>query len=113
MTNPQQPRRKAQAVADDFDFGIYMFQFHDGSYLSDGEGNYLNIEGMKFDLQKMNALNNEVRSYGIDMDLGKVVFVPGLSRATEEEYEEDKARFAQGLTPYGDFGAFKDGNKSR
>jgi capsid protein len=31
----------------------------------------------------------------------------------EEEYEEDKARFAQGLTPYGDFGAFKDGNKSR
>lgn len=113
MTNPNQRKRMVKPVAEDFEFGMYMWQFADGSYLSDGDGNFLNVEGRKMDIQKMSALQDAVRYYGVDTEMGKVVFIPGLTRATEEEAAEDKERFVQGLTPYGDFGAYKDGNKNR
>lgn len=113
MTNPQNRQRRARPVAENTDLGVYMWQFHDGTYLSDGEGNYLNVAGRKFDLEKMAAIQEVVRHYGIDTETGKVVFMPGLTRATDEEYQEDLDRFKQGLTPYGDFGAHRDGNSGR
>lgn len=113
MNQDNQRKRMVRPVEEDFDFGIYVWQFNDGTYLSDGDGNYLNIAGRKFDLEKMAALNSAVKYYGVDTETGKVVFLPGVTRATDSEYEEDQERFRSGLTPYGDFGAYKDGNKNR
>lgn len=104
-------KRRIQAVDDGFDFGVYMWKFSDGSHLSDGNGNYLNVPGRRFDMKAMADLSREVRSYGIED--GGPVFIPGVTRVTEEEYAEDLERFSEGKTPYGDFGAYKDGNKRR
>jgi hypothetical protein len=102
---------RAKAVDDGANFGLYMWQFPDGSYLSDGEGNYLNLPGMRHDIAKMNSVQQTANYYGITE--GKVVFMPGQTRVTDMEYEEDMQRFLEGNTPYGDFGAFADGNKNR
>ena len=108
MTNQ---KKNIQAVDEGFEFGVYMWKFSDGSHLSDGDGNYLNIPGRRHDIAKMAKLQEAVRHYGIED--GSVVFLPGTTRVTDEEYAQDLERFAQGDTPYGDFGAFKDGNKNR
>ena len=102
---------RAKAVDDGASFGLYVWQFPDGSYLSDGEGNFLNVPGRRHDISKQAQVLETVKYYGITE--GKVAFLPGQTRATDMEYEEDMERFLNGQTPYGDFGAFKDGNKSR
>jgi len=105
------PKRTVQAVDDGIDIGVYMWKFADGSYLSDGDGNYLNIAGRRHDIEKMAKLQEVVKHYGIED--GTVIFMPGMTRVTDEEYADDKERFMEGKTTYGDFGAFKDGNKNR
>lgn len=44
---------------------------------------------------------------------GQAVFIPGIGRVTEEEYQEDKYRMDNGLVSYGDTGAWRDAARAR
>jgi hypothetical protein len=44
---------------------------------------------------------------------GQAVFIPGIGRVTEEEYQEDKYRMENGLLTYGDTGAWRDAKRTR
>jgi hypothetical protein len=53
---------------------------------------------MRNDLSKITELKNAAKYYGDEGD-GECIFVPGLTRISEEEYSEQKQRMAEGLIP--------------
>jgi len=62
---------------------------------------------MKGDISAISKLKDAAKYYGDPGD-GSCVFVPGLTRITEEEYSEQKERLAEGLIPsMNDLGAWK------
>jgi hypothetical protein len=89
-----------------YDWGLYVYKKANGKYFTDGTGSVLNIESMKGDISKIAELKTAARHYGDPGD-GTVVFVPGLTRISEEEYSEQKDRMQQGLIPsMNDLGAW-------
>lgn len=78
-------------------YGVYVWRMPDGRFVSDGDGNFLNIPSEKFDLSKMKALREAVNYYGITE--GEAVFLSGRRRVTDSEYEEQQERMVNGLTP--------------
>jgi hypothetical protein len=61
---------------------------------------------MKYDVIKMNKLAEAAAYYG--RPEGEAVFLGGVGRATEAEYQQDVQRMAEGLTPYGDTENWKE-----
>jgi hypothetical protein len=94
-----------------YDWGLYFWQLPDGHLFHDGNGNLLNIQSVRGDLGKLTELRSAASHYG--QPEGKPYFVPGLTRATEEEYAEQKDRLANGLIPnMNDLGAVYDAKKT-
>jgi hypothetical protein len=101
----QNVRRKV--IDKHYDWGLYVWKKANGKWFTDGEGNVLNIESMKNDQTQIDKLKKVAMHYGDD-GMGKAVFVPGLTRVSEEEYSEQKDRLIQGLIPsMNDLGAWK------
>jgi hypothetical protein len=97
-------RRKV--IEKHYDWGLYVYKKADGKYFTDGTGSVLNIESMRGDISKIAELKTAAQHYGDPGD-GSVVFVPGLTRVSEEEYSEQKDRMQQGLIPsMNDLGAW-------
>lgn len=80
-----------------YDWGVYVWKKSNGKWFTDGHGSILNIPSMKGDLEKLAELKQAAAYYG-EPD-GEPVFFSGLSRVTEEEYQEQKDRMAEGLIP--------------
>lgn len=98
-------RRKV--IEKSYDWGLYVYKKSNGRWFTDGEGSVLNIESMRGDLSKITDLKNAARHHG-DAGDGEAVFVPGLTRITEEEHSEQIDRLKQGLIPsMNDLGAWK------
>lgn len=90
-----------------YDWGLYVYKKSDGRWFTDGEGNVLNIPSMKGDISQIAKLKQAAVHYGDPGD-GKAVFVPGLTRITDEEYTEQLDRMKNGLIPsMNDLGAWK------
>lgn len=90
-----------------YDWGLYVYKKADGKWFTDGTGSVLNIESMKGDISQIAKLRDAAKYYGDEGD-GQCIFVPGLTRITEEEYSEQKQRLAEGLIPsMNDLGAWK------
>lgn len=97
-------RRKV--IPKNYDWGLYVYKKADGKWFTDGEGNVLNIPSMKGDLTKIQELKNAAKYHG-DVGDGQAIFVPGLTRISEEEYTEQMDRMKQGLIPsMNDLGAW-------
>ena len=82
----------------------------------DADRNVMNIEAKKGDKEKIKALTESahyfMRATGVEPN-GKPVFLAGNRRLTDEQYEEQKARQAAGLTPDPfDVGAMEDDLKA-
>jgi hypothetical protein len=61
---------------------------------------------MRGDISKIAELKTAAQHYGDPGD-GEALFVPGLTRVSEEEYSEQKDRMQQGLIPsMNDLGAW-------
>jgi hypothetical protein len=61
---------------------------------------------MRNDVAKISQLKTAAKHYGDDGE-GEAVFVPGLTRVTDEEYSEQLDRMQQGLIPsMNDLGAW-------
>ena len=90
-----------------YDWGLYVYKKSNGKWFTDGEGNVLNIPSMKGDPGQMGKLRTAAMHHG-DAGDGTCVFVPGLTRISEEEYSEQVDRLKQGLIPsMNDLGAWK------
>lgn len=108
------PRMKGQVgesrikvIDKHYDWGLYVYKKADGKWFTDGTGSVLNIESMKGDIGQISKLKEAAKYYGDPGD-GTCVFVPGLTRISEEEYSEQKQRLAEGLIPsMNDLGAWK------
>jgi hypothetical protein len=97
---------RRQVIEKKYNWGLYVYKKSNGKWFTDGEGNVLNIESMRGDLSKMSQLKDAAKYYGDPGD-GDAVFVPGLTRVTDEEYSEQLDRMQQGLIPsMNDLGAW-------
>lgn len=97
---------RRQVIEKKYNWGLYVYKKSNGQWFTDGEGNVLNIESMRNDIAKMAELKNAAKHYGDPGD-GEAVFVPGLTRVTDEEYSEQLDRMKQGLIPsMNDLGAW-------
>lgn len=111
--NPQDPRKKkkqlpkmkgqvgesrAKIIEKHYDWGLYVYKKANGKWFTDGTGSVLNIESMKGDIMQISKLKEAAKYYGDEGD-GECIFVPGLTRISEEEYSEQKERLAAGLIP--------------
>jgi hypothetical protein len=89
-----------------YDWGLYVYKKSNGKWFSDGNGSVLNIPSDRGDISKIAELKKMAIHYGDD-GLGEAVFVPGLTRVSEEEYSEQKERLKEGLIPsMNDLGAW-------
>jgi hypothetical protein len=111
--NPQDPRKKkkqlpkmkgqvgesrARIIEKHYDWGLYVYKKANGKWFTDGTGSVLNIESMKGDIGQIAKLKDAAKYYGDEGD-GQCIFVPGLTRISEEEYSEQKQRLSEGLIP--------------
>ena len=97
---------RRQVIEKKYNWGLYVYKKSNGSWFTDGDGNVLNIESMRNDLSKIAELKQAAKYYGDEGD-GEAVFVPGLTRITDEEYSVQKDRMKQGLIPsMNDLGAW-------
>lgn len=94
-------------IIEETNLGLYLWVMPNGLPVADEDGNYMNIPSVKGDKEKIKALTDAARHYGIYE--GQAVFQPGRRRITDEELEEQKARLKAGLVadPY-DVAALKE-----
>lgn len=100
-----------QVVRDKSNFGVYVWLLPEGGVFKDDDNNVLNIPSERGDLSKIMEIRKTAAHYG--QSEGQAVFIPGIGRVTEEEYQEDKYRMENGLLSYGDTGAWRDAARSR
>ena len=97
---------RRQVIEKKYNWGLYVYKKSNGKWFTDGNGNVLNIESMRNDIDKISQLKNAAKHYGDDGE-GEAVFVPGLTRVTDEEYSEQLDRMKEGLIPsMNDLGAW-------
>lgn len=110
MENPKKKRKqlpkmkgqvgesRAKIIEKHYDWGLYVYKKASGKWFTDGTGSVLNIESMKGDITQIAKLREAAIYYGDEGD-GECIFVPGLTRISEEEYSEQKQRLSEGLIP--------------
>jgi len=97
---------RRQVIEKKYNWGLYVYKKSNGKWFTDGSGNVLNIEAMRNDLTKIAELKAAAKYYGDEGD-GEAVFVPGLTRITDEEHSEQMDRMKSGLIPsMNDLGAW-------
>ena len=89
-------RRKV--IEKNYNWGLYVYKKSDGKWFTDGDGSVLNIPSNKGDVSKIAELKQAAMYYGDDGQ-GEAIFVPGLTRISDEEYTEQIDRFKSGLLP--------------
>lgn len=101
----QNVRRKV--IDKHYDWGLYVYKKSNGRWFTDEDGNVLNIPSMKGDISQIAKLKQAAVHYGDPGD-GNAIFVPGLTRISDEEYSEQVDRMKNGLIPsMNDLGAWK------
>lgn len=90
--------------------GIYVWRLPDGSVVSDGNGNIMNIPSRAGDIEAMSKITKAAAHYGYPN--GRPEFQAGVRRITDEEYSVQKDRMKQGYIPSEtDLGAWYDAAK--
>lgn len=102
---------KLSIVQDKSRYGIYVWRLPDGKLFTDDDRNVLNIPSEYGDITKIAEIRKAASYYG--QPDGEAVFIPGVGRVSEEEYQQDLERMNSGLLTYGDTGAWRDAARSR
>ena len=89
---------KVKVIEKHYEWGLYVYKKSNGKWFTDGNGSVLNIPSDKNDISRMAELKKTAMHYG-DAGDGTCVFVPGLTRVSEEEYSEQVDRLNAGLIP--------------
>jgi hypothetical protein len=97
---------RKKVIEKNYDWGLYVYKKSNGKWFTDGEGSVLNIPAMRGDITKISQLKSAAMYYGDEGD-GEAVFVPGLTRISEEQHSEQIDRLKEGLIPsMNDLGAW-------
>lgn len=97
-------KHKTTVVPKAYKWGLFFWRLPDGHLFGDGQGNLLNVQASsKYDVEAMGKIKSAAAHYG--QPDGKPWFQPGLKRATEDEYSEQKERFLNGEVLLNDLGA--------
>jgi len=80
-----------------YEFGVYLWQMPDGSFIADDQRNFLNIPSQRGDINRIARLRDAVKAFGITH--GQPIFFPGHRRVTDEEYLEQQDRLKEGFIP--------------
>lgn len=91
------PQNVRATVEKETEYGVYVWKFPDGSYLSDGEDRLLSVDSRQGDLKRMAMLQRVVRSYGIDE--GEPHYLPDRWKVTDGEYDSMMERLENGWIP--------------
>ena len=91
-------RDRRKVIEKDYNWGLYVYKKSSGAWFTDGTGSILNIPAERGDISKIAELRKVAMHYGDDGE-GKAVFVPGLTRISEEEHSEQLDRMKNGLIP--------------
>lgn len=80
------------------DWGIYVWMCDfDNKPFGDGNGNIMNVPGRPYDLEKMAKIRQAAQHY--NAPAGKVQFMAGVNRVTDEEHKTQIDRMKEGLIP--------------
>lgn len=105
---PNKP--KVSVVENNSEYGLYVWKTETGKIFGDDDGNFMNIPARKYDLSAINRITQAAAHYGAGE--GKAVFMPGVTRITEEEHSVQIDRMKQGYIPSElDTAAFADAAK--
>ena len=89
---------KLTVVEKQSDWGVYVWMCdYDNKPFGDGNGNIMNIPGRPYDLEKMSKIRQAAEHYGAPA--GKVQFMAGVNRVTDEQHKEQIDRMKEGLIP--------------
>lgn len=102
MSNTRKPlvnRKKVRAEYDPrFDqFGVYVWITDDGKIVQNQNGDFMHIEAQYGDIKRIKQITDAAKHFGIPG--GHAQFLPGHHGVTDEEYQEQVARLAEGLIP--------------
>jgi hypothetical protein len=95
--NGQISNSKATVIEKDYPWGIYFWKKANGKPFTDGHGSVLNIPSHKGDALQIAKIKQEATALG--QGDGSYEFMPGVARVSEDEYQEQKERMANGLLP--------------
>lgn len=84
-------------IVDEEEYGLYIWVDGQGRRIADADNNTLNIPSKRGDRQRIIALRDAARHYGI-MD-GKPVFLSNKRRVTDSEHQYQHERLRAGLIP--------------
>lgn len=89
-------------VIEETNLGLYVWEMPDGKWIGDDEGNYMLIESVKGDAQKIMLLRDTAYDFLRNMGLepqGRPRFLAGRRKVSDDEYEEMLMRQRAGLVP--------------
>ena len=89
---------RRQVIEKKYNWGLYVYKKSNGKWFTDGNGSILNIPSVRGDISQIAKLRDAAKHYGDEGD-GECIFVPGLTRVSEEEYSEQVDRMKAGLIP--------------
>lgn len=89
---------RRQVIDKMYDWGLYVYKKSNGKWFTDGQGSVLNIPSEKGDIGQIAKLKLAAKHFGDPGD-GEAIFIPGLTRISEEEYSEQMDRMKNGLIP--------------
>jgi hypothetical protein len=98
--------KKITGIEDPFEFGVYAWQMPDGKVLGK-DGDMLNIPSQKGDIRKMSMIRQYVNKE-LGILLGEPVFLPGVTRLTETEHDDQMEQMLNGYVPSMDLGSLRD-----
>ncbi len=89
---------RRQVIEKKYNWGLYVYKKSNGKWFTDGNGSILNIPSVRGDISQIAKLRDAAKYHGDEGD-GECIFVPGLTRVSEEEYSEQVDRMKAGLIP--------------
>lgn len=91
------PKRVMEVDQEDLAFGICVWQFPDGSYLQNDQGDYFSAQGPVYDIVVEKKMRDSVKTMGITN--GKPFWLPGMRKITNSEWEDQMERLQDGKIP--------------
>lgn len=73
---------------------MWVWELPDGTFLSDGDGNHLCMNGMRHDLHSMTKMREAATYYGYPE--GRPRFLEGREKVTQAQWEAQMEAFTEG-----------------
>lgn len=87
-------------VVEESIYGVCLWQMPDGSFLGDGDGNFLSVEGLMRDAILEEKMRKAAIHYlGVEGSLGEPHWICGARKITSNERDDQMERLLDGHIP--------------